>query len=67
MNSMQKAKILMIRQHFEKKHDAAFERNMTMVGTTQLASHTQIEDALMLSYSQGVMKAIDLILKELDT
>lgn len=66
MNFMQRHKILTIRQHFEKMYDEAFVRAYTATGPQQ-ATPAQMENALKQAYSQGVLKAIDLILAELES
>ncbi len=64
MTFMQKHKILQIRSHFETKFDEAFVKihTMTKHGPSDL---DRMQTALTLAYSQGVLKAIDLILIEL--
>jgi len=62
---MQKRRILEIRQHFEVKFDDAFVKVHTMTRGGHAATE-QMENALTLSYAQGVLKAVDLILAELE-
>ena len=68
MNFMQKRRILKIREHFETKFDDAFIKIHTMTGSKgpELSTAAQAADALTLAYSQGVLKAVDLILAELE-
>ena len=68
MNFMQKRRILKIREHFEAKFDDAFIKIHTMTGAKgpELSTPEQAGDALTLAYSQGVLKAVDLILEELE-
>jgi hypothetical protein len=65
MNSMQRAKIYQVRYHFEKKFDEAFVKMHTM-SQAGFASPEQMANALQLSFAQGVLKAVDLILAELE-
>jgi hypothetical protein len=66
MNFMQRHKILTIRQHFEEMYDTAFEKAYTTTGQTEQAAPEEIANALRQAYAQGVLKAIDLILAELE-
>jgi len=65
MNSIQRAKIAKIRQHFEVKFDDAFVKMHTMskIGT---ATPDQMDVGLQLAFAQGVLKAIDLIMEQLE-
>lgn len=67
MNSTQRRRILEVRDHFEHKYDVAFEESVTMsmVGGAEIAEK-QVNTALRIAYYQGVLKAVDLILQELD-
>ena len=66
MTFMQRRKILEVRAHFEKKFDDAFIKIHTTT-STEASSPEYIANALSLAYAQGVLKAVDLILEELDT
>ena len=65
MNSMQRDRIERIRQHFVVKFDDAFVKMHTM-RSTGASSPAQIENAIQLSFAQGVLKAVELILRELE-
>ncbi len=64
MTYMQRRRIDKIRAHFELRFDEAFEKMYTM---SRIGNSTpeQMDVALQLSFAQGVLKAIDLLLGEL--
>ncbi len=64
MTYMQRQRIDKIRAHFEVRFDEAFVKMHTMSRIGK-ATPEQMDVALQLSFAQGVLKAIDLLLVEL--
>lgn len=65
MTSKQRRNIEMIRAHFEMEFDRCWEKTHTL-SSHNWAIPDQMENSLKQAYSQGVMKAIDLIMEELE-